>query len=82
MLNKRVFGSKLKNTVNLISFSQENDRLRLGNHCLRERLKSAEKMFKKNLKSHFGCVNALELSYNGGEYLLSGKLNLDNIEYG
>lgn len=38
----------------------------------RERLNVAKTLYKKDLISHFGCVNAIEFSEEG-EWLISGK---------
>ena len=39
-----------------------------------DRLKMARNLYTKDLKGHFGCVNAIEFSPNGGEFIASGKL--------
>lgn len=48
-----------------------------GQHLMKEefqrrRLAGCTSLYKKNLEGHFGCVNAIEFSNNGGEYLVSG----------
>ncbi len=40
---------------------------------LRDRLAGAKNLFRKDLKGHFGCVNAIEFSHGGGETIASGK---------
>lgn len=39
----------------------------------RERLANARNLYRKNLVSHYGCVNAIEFS-SSGDLLVSGKL--------
>lgn len=41
-------------------------------NLFRERLASARNLYRKNLVSHYGCVNAIEFS-NSGDLLVSGK---------
>lgn len=43
----------------------------------RERLSCAKSLYKKDLLSHFGCVNAIEFS-NDGDLLVSGWYNNAN----
>ncbi|XP_005988421.1 DDB1- and CUL4-associated factor 5 isoform X2 [Latimeria chalumnae] len=38
----------------------------------RKRLEGCSNLYKKDLLGHFGCVNAIEFSTNGGEWLVSG----------
>ena len=40
----------------------------------RRRLGGCTSLYKKDMLGHFGCVNAIEFSNNGGEWLVSGKL--------
>ncbi len=44
------------------------------NVLMRDRLGRAKNLFRKDLKGHFGCVNALEFSNFGGEMITSGRL--------
>lgn len=39
----------------------------------RRRLRGCRNLYKKDLLGHFGCVNAIEFSNNGGQWLVSGK---------
>ena len=43
-----------------------------NNNLLPDRLAYAKYLFSKDLKGHFGCVNAIEFSPNGGEWITSG----------
>ncbi|XP_038621435.1 DDB1- and CUL4-associated factor 5 isoform X2 [Tachyglossus aculeatus] len=38
----------------------------------RSRLRGCRNLYKKDLLGHFGCVNAIEFSNNGGQWLVSG----------
>ena len=51
---------------------QYNDRLSINKKLLRERLYSARNLYRKDLRAHYGCVNAIEFS-NKGELLASGE---------
>jgi WD repeat-containing protein 22 len=51
---------------------QYNDRLYINKKLLRERLYSARNLYRKDLRAHYGCVNAIEFS-NKGELLASGE---------
>lgn len=42
----------------------------------RRRLRGCRNLYKKDLLGHFGCVNAIEFSNNGGQWLVSGKATL------
>ena len=37
-------------------------------------IESGQKMYRKNLHGHYGCVNAVEFSNNGGKYIASGYI--------
>lgn len=39
----------------------------------RRRLQACRNLYKKDLLGHFGCVNAIEFSNNGGHLLVSGE---------
>lgn len=47
---------------NIINFRQ---------NFYRQRMKCAKNLYKKDLLSHYGCVNAIEFSHDGN-YLVSG----------
>lgn len=50
---------------------QYNEILALGHGLMSDRLTAAQNLFRKDLYSHYGCVNAIEFS-NDGEWLVSG----------
>ncbi|KAI8505526.1 DDB1- and CUL4-associated factor 5 [Branchiostoma belcheri] len=39
---------------------------------LRERLGACRSLYRKDLFGHYGCVNAIEFSNHGGDFLISG----------
>jgi hypothetical protein len=51
-----------------------NSVLNFRQKLFKERLSVAKNLYKKDLVSHFGCVNAIEFS-NTGSHLISGKFN-------
>lgn len=58
---------------NLIQ-TYDNLSLTLTNKLFSEKL-SSRWLYCKDLVGHFGCVNAVEFSNKGGEYLVSGKVS-------
>ena len=75
---------KTGRTYNTVKFI--NDRItnvnNLTTKLIRERTEWAKNLFSRDLKAHFGCVNAIEFSSNGGELIASGtnvylSLNLE-----
>ncbi|TRY91365.1 hypothetical protein DNTS_008521 [Danionella cerebrum] len=45
---------------------------RLKEQFQRHRLAGCSSLYKKDMLGHFGCVNAIEFSNNGGQWLVSG----------
>ena len=39
---------------------------------MRNRTTIAKNLYRREFKAHFGCVNAIEFSYRGGQLLASG----------
>lgn len=71
---KEVKGCGMRSSVGFLS-----QRRLFGNPLMKEefqrlRLAGCTSLYKKDMLGHFGCVNAIEFSNNGGEYLVSGKL--------
>lgn len=58
--------------VHLISRQVGNNIDNFRRNLFRERLANARNLFRKNLVSHYGCVNAIEFS-SKGDLLTSGK---------
>ncbi|KAK3603057.1 hypothetical protein CHS0354_015750 [Potamilus streckersoni] len=70
-----------------LTFLNRREHFQEGNraeYLLRERLALTETLYSKNLKGHFGCVNAVEFSNGNGEILASGgddrRVLLWNVE--
>ena len=55
--------------------SYYNGSTKWGDLLLRDRLAAAKNLFRKDLKGHFGCVNAIEFSHCGGDLIASGTVN-------
>ncbi|XP_012672574.1 DDB1- and CUL4-associated factor 5 [Clupea harengus] len=69
---KEVMGCGMRSSVGFLS-----RRNITGHHLMKEefqrrRLGGCTSLFKKDLLGHFGCVNAIEFSNNGGDWLVSG----------
>ncbi|XP_038822971.1 DDB1- and CUL4-associated factor 5-like isoform X1 [Salvelinus namaycush] len=69
---KEVKGCGMRSSVGFLS-----QRRLFGNPLMKEefqrlRLAGCTSLYKKDMLGHFGCVNAIEFSNNGGEYLVSG----------
>ena len=46
---------------------------RQQDHVLRQRMAMAQDLHWKDLKGHYGCVNAIEFSHGSGEFIASGN---------
>ncbi|XP_028981518.1 DDB1- and CUL4-associated factor 5 isoform X2 [Esox lucius] len=69
---KEVKGCGMRSSVGFLS-----QRRLFGDPLLKEefqrlRLAGCTSLYKKDMLGHFGCVNAIEFSNNGGDYLVSG----------
>lgn len=62
------------NPINYLINRQYNETLFIKNDLFTRRLAKATNLFRKDLLSHYGCVNAIEFSKEG-ELLISGKDN-------
>lgn len=60
------------NPINYIIKRQYSTSVYIKNELFNKRLASARNLFRKDLLSHYGCVNAIEFS-NEGELLISGE---------
>lgn len=68
-------GGSMRSVVGFLSQrGLEGDPL-LTHDFQRRRLRGCRNLYKKDLLGHFGCVNAIEFSNNGGQWLVSGKAN-------
>lgn len=45
----------------------------LKTEFLRQRFAAAKSLYRRELKAHFGCVNAIEFSPNAGKIVASGN---------
>ena len=58
---------------------------RQKDHLLRQRMALAQDLHWKDLKGHYGCVNAIEFSQGSGEFIASGKhaviIGNDSVEF-
>ncbi|XP_033106360.1 DDB1- and CUL4-associated factor 5-like [Anneissia japonica] len=67
--------AKKKTTMSVLSYHQNRqitDDLQFTSQFLSRRFASSEGLFRKNLMGHFGCINAIEFSNKGGNFLASG----------
>ncbi|CAG9762135.1 unnamed protein product [Ceutorhynchus assimilis] len=64
-------GPSAINPLKYIIDRQYSEDLFIKNKLFKERLAKAKNLYRKDLVSHYGCVNAIEFSQNG-EYLVSG----------
>jgi len=44
------------------------------------RFESCHDLYRVDLRGHYGCVNAIEFSNKGGEFVVSGKMK-KNVVY-
>lgn len=71
---KELKGCGMRCSVGFLSRRELTGQPLMKDEFQRRRLAGCTSLYKKNLEGHFGCVNAIEFSNNGGEYLVSGKL--------
>jgi DDB1- and CUL4-associated factor 5 len=77
--------AKPTNTCNLLqvlnNLSNGRDPASVRGNLFRARLDVAKNLYKKDLVSHFGCVNAIEFDKTG-QYLISGEsIRMDWMDY-
>lgn len=60
------------NPLLYITARSENETWAPSQGLVRERLRSAKSLFRRDLKAHYGCVNAIEFS-NDGVFIVSGN---------
>lgn len=74
-VGKRTVGGKVQNLPRMMSFRQHYSCTQLPRLFLSSRINTLlrkEPFYRLNLLGHYGCVNAIEFSNGGGEYLASG----------
>ncbi|XP_014897082.1 DDB1- and CUL4-associated factor 5 isoform X1 [Poecilia latipinna] len=69
---KELKGCGMRCSVGFLSRRELTGQPLMKDEFQRRRLAGCTSLYKKNLEGHFGCVNAIEFSNNGGEYLVSG----------
>ncbi|XP_019953498.2 DDB1- and CUL4-associated factor 5 [Paralichthys olivaceus] len=69
---KELRGCGMRSSVGFLSRRELTGQPLLKEEFQRRRLSGCTSLFKKDMLGHFGCVNAIEFSNNGGEWLVSG----------
>lgn len=74
VIMKELKGCGMRSSVGFLSCRELTGQPLLKEDFQRRRLAGCTSLYKKDMLGHFGCVNAIEFSNNGGEWLVSGKL--------
>ncbi|XP_077092627.1 DDB1- and CUL4-associated factor 5 [Siphateles boraxobius] len=69
---KELRGCGMRSAVGFLSRRTIGGQPKLKDEFQRRRLAGCNSLFKKDMLGHFGCVNAIEFSNNGGQWLVSG----------
>uniref|UniRef100_A0A8C2GKS3 Ddb1 and cul4 associated factor 5 n=1 Tax=Cyprinus carpio TaxID=7962 RepID=A0A8C2GKS3_CYPCA len=69
---KEVRGCSMRSAVGFLSRRTIVGQSQLKEDFQRRRLAGCSSLYKKDMLGHFGCVNAIEFSNNGGQWLVSG----------
>nr|XP_015824675.2 DDB1- and CUL4-associated factor 5 [Nothobranchius furzeri] len=69
---KDLTGCGMRSSVGFLSRRELTGQPLMMEEFQRRRLAGCTSLYKKNMEGHFGCVNAIEFSNNGGEWLVSG----------
>ncbi|XP_062326392.1 DDB1- and CUL4-associated factor 5 [Osmerus eperlanus] len=69
---KEIKGCGMRSSLGFLSQRKITGHPLMKEEFQRLRLAGCTSLFKKDMLGHFGCVNAIEFSNNGGEYLVSG----------
>ncbi|XP_034050892.1 DDB1- and CUL4-associated factor 5 [Thalassophryne amazonica] len=69
---KELKGCGMRSSVGFLSRRELTGQPLLKEEFQRRRLAGCTSLYKKDMLGHFGCVNAIEFSNNGGEWLVSG----------
>lgn len=77
---KELQGCGMRSSVGFLSRRELTGQPLMKEEFQRRRLAGCTSLFKKDMLGHFGCVNAIEFSNNGGEWLVSGKLTNQLME--
>lgn len=73
---KELNGCGMRSSVGFLSRRELTGQPLMKEDFQRRRLAGCTSLFKKDMLGHFGCVNAIEFSNNGGEWLVSGELTI------
>lgn len=71
---KELNGCGMRSSVGFLSRRELTGEPLIKEEFQRRRLAGCTSLYKKDMLGHFGCVNAIEFSNNGGEWLVSGEL--------
>ncbi|KAM7403545.1 hypothetical protein PAMA_004142 [Pampus argenteus] len=69
---KGLKGCGMRSSVGFLSRRELTGQPLMKEEFQRRRLAGCTSLYKKDMLGHFGCVNAIEFSNNGGEWLVSG----------
>ncbi|KAK7904560.1 hypothetical protein WMY93_017167 [Mugilogobius chulae] len=69
---KELKGCGMRSSVGFLSRRELTGQPLMKDEFQRLRLAGCTSLYKRNMLGHFGCVNAIEFSNNGGEWLVSG----------
>ncbi|CAN9501976.1 unnamed protein product [Ophioblennius macclurei] len=69
---KALKGCGMRSAVGFLSRRELSGQPLMKEDFQRRRLAGCTSLYKKDMLGHFGCVNAIEFSNNGGEWLVSG----------
>uniref|UniRef100_H3CMH5 Ddb1 and cul4 associated factor 5 n=2 Tax=Tetraodon nigroviridis TaxID=99883 RepID=H3CMH5_TETNG len=70
--NNNMNGCGMRSSVGFLSRRELTGEPFIKEEFQRRRLAGCTSLYKKDMLGHFGCVNAIEFSNNGGEWLVSG----------
>ncbi|XP_048831046.1 DDB1- and CUL4-associated factor 5 isoform X2 [Brienomyrus brachyistius] len=69
---KEIKGCGMRSSVGFLSRRKITGQPLMKEEFQRRRLAGCNSLYKKDMLGHFGCVNAIEFSNSGGEWLVSG----------
>ncbi|XP_008283754.1 DDB1- and CUL4-associated factor 5 [Stegastes partitus] len=69
---KELKGCGMRSSLGFLSRRELTGQPLMKEEFQRRRLAGCTSLYKKDMLGHFGCVNAIEFSNNGGEWLVSG----------
>ncbi|XP_044023374.1 DDB1- and CUL4-associated factor 5 [Siniperca chuatsi] len=69
---KELKGCGMRSSVGFLSRRELTGQPLMKDEFQRRRMAGCTSLYKKDMLGHFGCVNAIEFSNNGGEWLVSG----------